>query len=177
MPPVRPSKSGTYLTTDDWEAMKASGYTEQELLKDQPFGPMISSYTRAQAIEDGVLVDVMKAEGSNGPLVREAGLRLHTVMTSGAFHATVLSGVTETPDGDFIFPGGQSFTGRLWDVLMLLVFAIRAANAKGSTNEVHFAVAVDANGDGKLNTVKLWSLCGPGDDAEPVLTIMLEGED
>jgi len=24
---------------------------------------------------------------------------------------------------------------------------------------------------------KLWSLCGPGDDARPVITVMLEGED
>ncbi|SPE52864.1 hypothetical protein SBV1_160020 [Verrucomicrobia bacterium] len=27
------------------------------------------------------------------------------------------------------------------------------------------------------NEIKLWSLCGPGDDGEPVITIMLEGED
>lgn len=32
--------------------------------------------------------------------------------------------------------------------------------------------------DGKRhNTVKLWCHCGPGDDAEAVLTIMLLGED
>ncbi len=32
--------------------------------------------------------------------------------------------------------------------------------------------------DGKRhNTVKLWCMCGPGDDAKPVLTIMLDGED
>lgn len=30
---------------------------------------------------------------------------------------------------------------------------------------------------GSHNEVKLWSLCGPGDDAAPVITIMLEGED
>jgi len=36
---------------------------------------------------------------------------------------------------------------------------------------------VDTNGDGKHETVKLWSLIGPGDDGEPVLTLMLEGED
>jgi len=29
----------------------------------------------------------------------------------------------------------------------------------------------------RRNEVKLWSVCGPGDDAEPVITIMLEGED
>ena len=47
----------------------------------------------------------------------------------------------------------------------------------GNTDRVTFAVLVDVNGDGKHKTVKLWSLCGPGDNAEPVITIMLEGED
>jgi hypothetical protein len=32
-------------------------------------------------------------------------------------------------------------------------------------------------GDGRHELVKLWALCSPGDDARPVLTIMLEGED
>ena len=65
--------------------------------------------------------------------------------------------------------------GRLWDVPMVPRFAIRAANRRGDTDRVHCEVSVF---DGrKSNTVRLWCQCGPGDDAEPVLTIMLEGED
>jgi hypothetical protein len=30
---------------------------------------------------------------------------------------------------------------------------------------------------GKRESVSLWSLIGPGDEGEPVITIMLEGED
>ena len=170
---IQPSKSGKYLTTEEWDAFKAAGVTEEELQADQPFGPMISCYTRAQAIEDGVLVD-LTADGETKQLVREAGFGVPVAMTSTAFTETVLAGTTETQDGEFIFPSGQSLKGRLWDVLMVMRFAARANR---NTDRVYFAVDVDTNGDGKHKTVKLWSLIGPGDDGEPVLTVMLEGED
>ena len=168
-----PSPSGKYLDVEAWDALKASGFTEDELQADQPFGPVIFSYTRAQAIEDGVLVD-LTADGKTKQLVREAGFGVPVAMTSTAFTETVLAGTTETQDGEFIFPSGQSLKGRLWDVLMVMRFAARANR---NTDRVYFAVDVDTNGDGKHNTVKLWSLIGPGDDGEPVLTVMLEGED
>ena len=55
--PPAPSESGKFLTTDDWESLKAAGFSEAEFDADQPFGPLIFAYTRQQAIEDGVLVD------------------------------------------------------------------------------------------------------------------------
>lgn len=168
-----PSVSGKYLTVETWDALKAAGFTEADLQADQPMGPIIFSYTRAQAIEDGVLVD-LSAEGETKLLVREAGFGVPVAMTVAAFHDTVLAGTTETPAGEFIFPSGQSLKGRLWDVLSVLRYSARANR---SSDRVYFAVDVDTAGDGKHNTVKLWSLIGPGDNGEPVLTIMLEGED
>jgi hypothetical protein len=168
--------SGKYLDTETWEAMKAAGFTEEELLKDQPFGPMIASYTRADAIADGVLVD-LTADAVTKAMIREAGFKVPMAMTSTAFHETILAGTTETPDGGFVFPSGQSFKGRLWDVLMVLMYTIRGARHKGDTDRVHFKVDADTNGDGKHTTVNLWCQIGPGDNAEPVMTIMLEGED
>ena len=172
-----PSRSGKFLDVEAWDALKASGFTEAELHDDQPFGPMVFSYTRAQAIEDGVLVDLT----SNAPegaeikqLVQEAGFLVPVAMTAAAYTEAVLAGTTEDEDGWFIFPAGQSNKGRLWDVLMVLRYA---AKAKPGSDRVYFAVDVDTNGDGKHKTVKLWSLIGPGDEGEPVLTIMLEGED
>ena len=54
----------------------------------------------------------------------------------------------------------------------------RVASAKGrNTERVHFEVLVDVQLDGRRELVKFWALCGPGDDARPVLTIMLKGED
>jgi hypothetical protein len=74
-----------------------------------------------------------------------------------------------------VFPSGQSTKGRLWDVLMLLRVAIR--KIPPGEDRVFFKVDVDVKGDGKHKTVSLWCLCGPGDDGEAVLTIMMEGED
>jgi hypothetical protein len=55
---------------------------------------------------------------------------------------------------------------------------LRAASGQArSSDRVHFQVLVDVHGDGRHEVVNLWALCGPGDDARPVITIMLEGED
>ncbi len=124
------------------------------------FDEPIAVYTRRQAIEDGVLADLMQPETIS--LVREAGFKFPVAMTAGAW-AEAVGGL----DGEEL-PAGQSIRGRLWDVLMGLRWAIKGAS---QTDRVHFRVAVS----GKL--VELWAACGPGDDAEPVITIMLEGED
>jgi hypothetical protein len=127
------------------------------------FGAPIAVYTRRQAIEDGCLVDLMQSE--TVALVREAGFKYPVAMTAGAFAATVAK--TGEP-----LPEGQDIQGRLWDVLWMLTCAVKTA---GSTDRVNFRVSV-WNGR-RREEVKLWSLCGPGDDAAPVVTIMLEGED
>ena len=55
---------------------------------------------------------------------------------------------------------------------------LRAASGKAAnTDRVHFQVLVDVDGDGRREIVKLWALCGPGDNAQPVITIMVEEED
>lgn len=127
------------------------------------FGTPASVYSRRQAIEDGVLVDLMQPETVG--LVREAGFKFPIAMTVGAFAATVA-------EIDKPLPAGQDIHGRLWDVLWMLSCAIKGA---GSTDRIKFRVSV-WNGR-RRQEVKLWSLCGPGDDAAPVITIMLEGED
>lgn len=167
----KPSKSGTYLDTDTWDAMKAAGFSQAELEADQPEGPMVFAYTRKMAIEDGALVDLMQSPTAEQPdlasLVREAGFLLPMVMTSTAF-ASAVSGEGED------LPAGQSIRGRLWDVLMLARHAIRRTGMQG--DRVNFQASVD-RGEGRHEIVNLYIHIGPGDDAEPVLTIMLQGED
>lgn len=135
-------------------------------MKDQTtelFGEPVYTYTRRQAIEDGVLVDLMQKETVG--LVREAGFKFPLAMTAGAFAATVAK-IGEP------LPAGQDIQGRLWDVLWMLSCTIKAA---GSTDRGNFRVSV---WDGRRwNEVRLWAHCGPGDDAAPVITIRLEGED
>jgi hypothetical protein len=107
----------------------------------------------------------------------QAGFKVPVAMTRAAWAQTIEAGGSRKPDGDgeiLELMGGQSPTGRLWDVLWMLRLASGKAD---NTDRVHFQVLVDANGDGRREVVRLWALCGPGDDARPVITIMVEGED
>jgi hypothetical protein len=145
---------------------------------DNFWGEPISAYTRAQAIADGVLVDLTTATDDQGqPPCPQAGFKVPVAITRTAWAKTIEAGGTWKPDGDgeiLELNGGQSLTGRIWDVLWLLRVA---CGQSSNTDRVHFQVLVDVNGNGRHEMVKLWALCGPGDDANPVITMTLEGED
>lgn len=133
---------------------------------EQPiFGPAISVYTRAQALADGVLIDA-------GPMAREAGFRWPVAVTAAAWEDCVAW--TES-DSDRQIHQDQS--GRLWDVLFMAVYAARANAEAGS--ELRFELyRVPRDGrstQAALTTLKL--AVGPGDEAEPVMTILLPQED
>jgi hypothetical protein len=70
--------------------------------------------------------------------------------------------------------GGQSLTGRLWDLLWMLRLA--CDRARDNTDRIYFQVLVDVHGKGRREVVKLCAVCGPGDSAQSVITILLEGE-
>jgi hypothetical protein len=120
---------------------------------------LIYAYTRAQAIEDGVLVDVTEQ-------AKAIGFKLHTVVTDHLFH-----GYVEPPAG--LEGEGQSVTGRLHDLMVLALFAARRAV---NTDRVSFKVAFLMAPGGK-ETVEVIAHIGPGDNGEPVLTIMLPEDD
>ena len=128
----------------------------------------VSTFTRKMAIEAGVLVDM--TPGKFGEALHEAGFHRHTALTATAF-AEVIG------DADRL-PPGQDQIGRWWDVLSVMKVAITMAirkNPAERVDNVPFSVVV--SGHGRRETVNLYVNCGPGDNAEPVLTIMLEGED
>jgi len=144
-----PSTSGKFLDSETWDAMKAAGFSESELENDQPVGPMIFSYTRAQAIEDGALVDVT-------PLARQMGFTIHTAMTCTAV-VEITCGCEQTE---------AFYQTSILAALKILHEKIRKLENR-STDRVEFRIA-DLN---------LWAHVGPGDKGEAVMTIMLEGED
>src|SRR5262245_61527864 len=120
---------------------------------------LIYSYTRANAIADGVLIDVTDT-------ARQVGFRYPVALTSAAWERCVA-----VPDG----VACQDEAGRLWDVLWMMHQAIRRDS---SGSETRFGVHVrNDNRDGEPPLVWLKAVCGPGDCGEPVLTVMLPHED
>lgn len=118
---------------------------------------LIFSYTRAEALADGVLIDVSAH-------ARELGFKHPFALTAAAFGECVAV-PANCPD--------QDLAGRLHDVLFM---AILAAMKAGRATCVTFQVSVvTAPGCRETKTLELHG--GPGDDAEPVLTLMMQGED
>ena len=136
------------------------------------FGEPVYGYSRAQAIEDGVLVDLSQA-------IEPCPFKYPVAMSRAAYAATIEAGGEYRPDGEecevLTLPGGQDAQGRVHDVFWTLQLAIRRQSAP--TDRVHFSVLVDTRGDGRKSQIDLYSVCGPGDTEAPVITIMLEGED
>ena len=129
-------------------------------MNDNPFGPIIYAYTRAQALADGVQVDVTTT-------AQEAGIRFPVFITRTAFDAYV----TVPPN-----VAGQDEAGRLWDIVWMLRHAIRKA-APGQTR-LPFALYV-RNDNRAPRLIKLIAECGPLDidKPEPAITILMPGED
>ena len=71
------------------------------------FGNVISTYTRAQAIEDGVLIDA-------GPMARQAGFKWPVALTTATWADCV---AWSEDDSEQQVPQDQ--LGRLWDVLCI----------------------------------------------------------
>jgi hypothetical protein len=119
---------------------------------------LIHRYTRADAIRDGVLIDV-------STVAREAGIRYPVALTRAAWERCVA-----VPPG----VACQDEAGRLWDVLFLLACAARSSGGQ----EVRFAVHVrNDNRERTPPQVCLKALCDPGDQGEPVVTVLVPEED
>jgi hypothetical protein len=115
---------------------------------------IIYSYTRKRAIEDGVLIDVSK-------MAREAGFKVPVAITAELWGSYVATNVP-----------GQDLNGRLWDILFML-FTQALANDESIVNyDVIFRMNEDND-----EVVTLKAIIAPGDNHEPVITIMMPHED
>ncbi len=132
---------------------------------------IISRYTRADGLRDGELVAAPLG------LTREAGISIPVAMTRAVWAGYVSPHyLSQLRD--------QDETGRLWDLLWMLRMA--AMNSRGASI-IHFKVIfalmqsrAGRNGQylrRESQTITLKAVCGPGDDCEPVITVMLPGED
>ena len=127
---------------------------------ESPFGEVIYSYTRSQAVADGVQVEVTKT-------AQEAGIRFPVFLTRAVYDAyvTVPPGVT-----------GQDEAGRLWDVITMTRFAI--LRSRPGCDRLPVALYV-RNDNRRPRLVRLTAVCGPLDidDPQPAITVMLPDED
>ena len=128
--------------------------------QDSTFGKFINSYTRKQALADGVQVDVTST-------AKEAGIKYPVFLTRTMFDAYVA-----VPPGVH----GQDEAGRLWDILWMTRHAIQQAEPGADRIVVELFVR---NDNRKPKLVKLLAVCSALDidDAQPAITVMLEGED
>ncbi|WP_455556237.1 DUF6573 family protein [Comamonas sp.] len=127
------------------------------------FGVAIHVYTRGQALEDGVLVDVTT-------LAREAGFRIPVAMSYAVWADAV-----EWNEADSQRQTPQDQESRLWDVLWMAYLAARS-NAQVSRKALQL---LRIPRDGRHVRPRLTILhmqIGPGDEGEPVITIMMPDE-
>ena len=120
-----------------------------EAMAHEIFGEPICCYSRAEALADGVLVDVSER-------ARRAGIRYTTACTAGVW--ALIGTVPESCTVE------ESV--RLAEVLREMLTAIRRGGTRG-TDRVDFVALGE----------RLYAVCGPGDTSAPVITIMREGED
>lgn len=114
------------------------------------FGGLIYSYSRADALRDGVLVDVTTT-------AREAGWKYPVAITSSLW-----ADITKIP----VKFSHEDVEGRLWDVLWMA--AVAAKKCQGS----RFVYELILHREGsRKQYARLVCDCGPGDNAEPVVTI------
>ena len=148
------------------------------MIKEFKQADLIFTYTRAQAIEDGVLIDVSDTAAEEGVLYPVA--------------------VTARVWAELIVPAlvlrerfCQSEKGRLLDVFGMLRSAVigRIKPVKryrdGLNDVIHFQVPVQmlvqrqkvVKKKREVQLITLKAVCGPGDYMEPVITIMMPDED
>lgn len=125
----------------------------------QMFGDVIYSYSRTDAIEDGVLVDL----SANFP--EECRLYRYPVACTSAVWALVEQAVSDRRQCN-------SHAGVVWDILYM---STRGVIARPDEQTVLFKVIITGTGRQRLHTLK--AVCSPGDNMEPVVTIMMTTED
>ena len=134
---------------------------------------IIASYTRAEALSDGVQVAIPRE------ITKEAGIKYPVYMTQRVYAKYV-----SVPNGmDF-----QNEDGRLWDILYM--FAMQARKSISAALLFEFVCHLPDNSDWTiyericegnplLRLVTLKALIGPLDidDPNPAITILLPDED
>lgn len=130
------------------------------------FGEAISAYSRATAIADGFLIDVTQAAAARGFKVPVALTR--------AVYADCVQWTDADTERKKLY---QEEAGRLADVLSMALIAIRTSHRDAERVVFRVSRVPNAGKARDAQTIKLAMTIGPGDDFEPVITIMQPEED
>ena len=126
---------------------------------------IIFSYSRSQATLDGVLIDLTDA-------AKEAGIRWPLAATLAVWDKYLA-----WTDSDNKRQAYQDQSGRIWDMLSMLRMSIRQSN--NAARQIYFKFYVISRGGkgfkARLTTLK--AIVSPGDNLEPVITVMMTDED
>ena len=122
------------------------------MTQDNPFGEVVYSYSRKQAIEDGVLVDLSEVDS-----IKQHWK--HPFACTSTVWALIETALQQP---------GQDVSGICHDISTMAKLAIRSTP---DPELVRFSVIIS----GRTHVLKLH--IGPGDTAAPVLTLMLPYED
>ncbi len=102
-------------------------------------------------------------------LAREVGFTVPVTLTPAAWEAAVAWTDADTEETGAY----QDETGRLWDVLSMFRWQ---AKARGGSGPMYFKLYFIMK-ERQRRLVTLKALAGPGDQGEPVITILLPEED
>jgi len=127
----------------------------------QPLDPVIFTYTRKEALADGVQVDV-------STMAAEAGFKIPVFLTH-----SVHSEYVKVPEG----VSGQDENGRLWDILWMLRYALR--KTRSDVRWITFELYVRNSETRPAEKITLAAEIGALDFDKPeaAITIMLPDED
>lgn len=126
------------------------------------FGEPVHVYTRAQAIDDGVLVNLSDPESDTAPVCRQH-YKYPVACTMRVLE--LMRRAVENPRYC------NDYAGLLHDMLWMS----RVGGRKLDASTVVFRVAIAGAGRARYYDLKL--AIGPGDQGEPVITLMLPSED
>jgi len=124
------------------------------------FGEPIHTYTRAQALADGVLVDLMQDEMAG---VARQHFKHPIACTAAVWD--IITRAVENPNYH------NDYAGVLHDILWMC----RKMGKPIDETAMRFPVVIVGAGRRRLYEFKMQ--VGPGDAAEPVMTLMLSTED
>jgi len=122
---------------------------------------MISVYTRTEAIADEELFDL--SEGETGEVCRT--YYKYPIACTAMVWCLIQQAIANNKD--------NSLVGILHDILWMS----KASPTALSNDESTWLFEVFISGTNSDTTHKLKIVCGAGDNLEPVLTLMLQGED